>query len=119
MEFRETETIELKSVAQEGVVKELVAFVNCNGGTVYIGVADDGTVLGVEDPDACALQISNAARDSVKPDITMFLHYETLKCDGKFVVAVMAQRGTNRPYYLAKKGLRPEGVFVRQGYSSD
>ncbi|MDD7618677.1 MAG: putative DNA binding domain-containing protein [Bacillales bacterium] len=118
MEFRETETVELKSVAQEGVVKELVAFVNCNGGTVYIGVADDGTVLGVEDPDACALQISNAARDSVKPDITMFLHYETLKCDGKFVVAVMAQRGTNRPYYLAKKGLRPEGVFVRQGYSS-
>ena len=36
MEFRETETVELKSVAQEGVVKELVAFVNCNGGTVYI-----------------------------------------------------------------------------------
>lgn len=28
------------------------------------------------------------------------------------------QRGTNRPYYLAKKGLRPEGVYVRQGTSS-
>ena len=28
------------------------------------------------------------------------------------------QRGTNRPYYLAKKGLRPEGVYVRQGHSS-
>ena len=32
--------------------------------------------------------------------------------------SVRVQRGTNRPYYLAKKGLRPEGVYVRQGYSS-
>lgn len=56
--------------------------------------------------------------DAVKPDVTMFIHYETLECDGKAVVAVNIQRGTNRPYYLAKKGLRPEGVYVRQGYSS-
>jgi len=28
------------------------------------------------------------------------------------------QRGTDRPYYLAKKGMRPESVYVRQGYSS-
>lgn len=53
-----------------------------------------------------------------KPDVTMFIHYETLDCEGKAVVAVNIQRGTNRPYYLAKKGLRPEGVYVRQGYSS-
>lgn len=33
-------------------------------------------------------------------------------------MAVKVQRGTNRPYYLAKKDLRPEGVYVRQGYSS-
>lgn len=64
------------------------------------------------------MQISNMVRDAVKPDVTMFIHYETLECDGKAVVAVNIQRGTNRPYYLAKKGLRPEGVYVRQGYSS-
>ena len=83
-----------------------------------MGVADDGTVLGVENADECALQISNMMRDAVKPDVTMFIHYETLDCEGKAVVAVNIQRGTNRPYYLAKKGLRPEGVYVRQGYSS-
>ena len=57
-------------------------------------------------------------RDAVKPDIAIFVHYETLDFEGKAVVAVKVQRGTNRPYYLAKKGLRPEGVYVRQGYSS-
>ena len=102
----------------DDIKKEIIAFANCDGGTVYVGVADDGKVLGVENADECALQISNMVRDAVKPDVTMFIHYETLECDGKAVVAVNIQRGTNRPYYLAKKGLRPEGVYVRQGYSS-
>ncbi len=34
------------------------------------------------------------------------------------IVALDIQRGTDRPYYLAKKGMCPEGVYVRQGYSS-
>ncbi len=118
MRFRETETVELKSIVMDDIKKEIIALANCDGGTIYVGVADDGKVLGVENADECALQISNMVRDAVKPDVTMFIHYETLECDGKAVVAVNIQRGTNRPYYLAKKGLRPEGVYVRQGYSS-
>lgn len=110
--------VELKSIVLDDIKKEIIAFANCDGGTVYVGVADDGTVLGVKNADECALQISNMVRDAVKPDVTMFIHYETLDCEGKAVVAVNIQRGTNRPYYLAKKGLRPEGVYVRQGYSS-
>jgi len=56
--------------------------------------------------------------DAIKPDVTMFLHYETIEKDGKEIVAVDIQRGPDRPYYLAKKGMCPEGVYVRQGYSS-
>ena len=118
MEFKETELVELKAIVQDSIKKEIIAFANCDGGTVYIGVADDGRVLGVENADECALQISNMLRDAVKPDITMFVHYETIDNCGKEIVAVKVQRGTNRPYYIAKKGLRSEGVYVRQGYSS-
>lgn len=118
MIFRESEAIELKEVVVEDVKKEIIAFANCEGGTLYIGVRKDGTVAGVEDPDSVALQISNMVRDAIKPDLTMFLHYETLEEDGKKIVAVDVQQGTERPYYIAKKGLRPEGVYVRQGYSS-
>lgn len=117
MLFQESETVELKSVVTDDLKKELIAFANCDGGKLYVGVGDDGTVVGVEDPDAVALQISNMVRDAIKPDLTMFLHYETLEHQGKHLVAVDIQRGTERPYYLAKKGLRPEGVYVRQGYS--
>ena len=38
--------------------------------------------------------------------------------EDKSVVRVTVQRGTARPYYLQKKGIRPEGVYVRQGAST-
>ena len=75
-------------------------------------------MVGMDNPDGTALQISNMVRDAIKPDITMFLHYETVEENGKKIVAVDIQRGTDRPYYIAKKGMRPEGVYVRQGYSA-
>lgn len=118
MLFRENETVELKEIVTDDIKKEIIAFANCNGGKLYVGVQDDGTIIGVDDADSISLQISNMIRDTIKPDITMFVHYETIKEEGKEMVAIDVQRGTDRPYYLAKKGMRPEGVFVRQGYSS-
>lgn len=118
MTYQETETIELKLIVTEGLIKEIVAFANCDGGIIYIGVSDSGQVIGVPNPDSTALQISNMIRDSIKPDITMFVHYKTLKKEDKNIVEVSVKKGTHRPYYIAKKGLRPEGVYVRQGFSS-
>lgn len=116
--YQESETVELKSVVVDDIKKEIVAFANCKGGKLYIGVQNDGTVVGLDDPDGAALQISNMVRDAIKSDLTLFLHYTTLNENGKQIVAIDVQQGTERPYYIAKKGLRPEGVFVRQGYSS-
>lgn len=58
----------------------------------------------MDDPDGVSLQISNMVRDAIKPDVTMFVHYKTIEENGKDIVAVDIQRGTDRPYYLAKKG---------------
>lgn len=118
MVYRESETIELKEVVTDDIKKEIIAFANCNGGKLFIGIRDDGTVIGLNNPNGTALQISNMVRDAIKPDVTMFLHYETIEENGKKIIAVYVQRGTDRPYYIAKKGMRPEGVYVRQGYSS-
>lgn len=118
MIFQESETVELKTIVVEDIKKEIIAFANCKGGKLYIGVQDDGTVSGLDNPDEVSLQISNMIRDAIKPDLSMFLHYETLTIGGKKIVAVDIQQGTERPYYIAKKGLCPEGVYVRQGYSS-
>lgn len=118
MIFQESETVELKEIVVDNIKKEIVAFANSAGGILYIGVSDDGSVVGVDKPDMVTQQIVNMVRDSIKPDITMFLHYKIIKIGENQIIAVEIQRGTERPYYLAKKGLRPEGVFVRQGTSS-
>lgn len=119
MVFSENERIELKISVTDDICKEVIAFANTNGGTLYIGVADNGDVIGVQDADEVTLQINNKIRDSVKPDLTMFVRYEQQEIDGKEILAVTVQKGTGRPYYLASKGLRPGGVFVRNGSASD
>lgn len=72
MLFRESETIELKEVVVDDI-KKIIAFANCDGGKLYIGVRDDGTVVGLDNADSISLQISNMVRDAIKSDITMFL----------------------------------------------
>lgn len=119
MKFMESETVELKTEVVSDICKEIIAFANSHGGTLYIGIADDGTVVGVEDADAVLLRLNNMVRDSIKPDVTMFVRYEALAIDGKKVVAATVQKGTDRPYYLAAKGLKPSGVYVRNGTSTD
>ena len=118
MNFQESEKTEFKSIVVTDLKKEIIAFANCDGGKIYIGVEDDGSILGIDDADSVALQVSNMVRDAIKPDLTMFLHYKTKEIEEKQIIEIDIQRGTQRPYYIAKKGLRPEGVYVRQGYSS-
>jgi ATP-dependent DNA helicase RecG len=116
--FTENENVELKQEYSESIRKEIIAFANTNGGDLYVGVSDQGEVIGVSSPDKVTQQISNMARDSIKPDVTMFLHFETVRMEGKSVVHVKIGRGTDRPYYWETKGMRPEGVFVRSGTSA-
>ena len=118
MFFSESESVELKAIYVDEIKKEIVAFANTRGGKIYVGVADSGEVCGVTDADDVIRQISNAARDAIKPDVTLFLHYNVLTAGGKNIIEVEVQCGAHRPYYLAGKGLRPEGVYVRQGTSS-
>ena len=110
--------MEFKREYTEDIKKTVISFANTECGEILIGVDDDGTVSGVGDAYAIALQVTNAITDSIKPDVTMFVLCEAKELDGKMVVAVKVQRGTARPYYLAGKGIRPEGVYIRQGTST-
>ena len=53
-------------------------------------------------------------RDGILPDVTMFVKCTT----GEDEIIITVSEGTNKPYYLTEKGLKPSGVFVRQGESS-
>ena len=99
----------------DSIPKEIVAFANTEGGELYIGIQDDGTVVGVAAPEDVMTRLSNIVHDTILPDIMPFLHIRSIEKDGKDVIRATVSVGTERPYYLASKGLKPSGVYVRRG----
>lgn len=111
----ETENIEFKSGFTEEIYKEVIAFANTDGGVLYIGIDNDGNAVGLNNVDDEYTRITNGIRDAILPDVTMFVKYTIQE---NKIVRITISEGTNKPYYLRSKGLKPNGVYVRQGTSS-
>ena len=111
----ETENIEFKSQFTEDIYKEVIAFANTDGGIVYVGIDNNGNDVGLTDVDQEYTRITNGIRDAIMPDVTMFVRFTIQE---NKVVRITVSEGSNKPYYLKGKGLKPSGVYVRQGTSS-
>lgn len=64
----EEKTNEFKREYMDDIKYAVVAFANTNGGTIYIGVNDDGSIQGVEDADGTMLRMTNMIRDVIRPE---------------------------------------------------
>jgi len=111
----ESESVELKEILKEDISKEVVAFANTEGGTIYIGIDDKGHEVGIQDVDESYTRLTNIIRDTIIPDITVFTRYELLK---NSIIKITVAEGSAKPYFLKKNGMKPSGVYVRQGSSS-
>lgn len=49
-EFKELDRV--KGTLPDSIPKEIVAFANTESGELYVGIRNDGSVIGVSDPDA-------------------------------------------------------------------
>ena len=111
----ENEKIEFKSNIQGDVYKEVIAFANSDGGVLYIGINNDGDVAPPLDIDDAYTRITNGIRDAIAPDVTIYIKYTI---EDNQVLRVDISEGSYKPYYLKSKGIKPSGVYVRQGASS-
>lgn len=111
----ESENFEFKLKMTDDIYKEVIAFANTDGGTIYIGIDDNGNAVGIDDIDETYTRITNGIRDAIQPDVTMFIKY-TLQDNS--VVKISVGEGSYKPYYLKSKGIKPSGVYIRQGASS-
>ena len=111
----ETENIEFKVQVTDELYKEVIAFANTDGGTIYIGIDNEGNVTELDNVDEVYTRITNGIRDAILPDVTMFVKYTLQE---NHTIRIKVSEGSFKPYYLKSKGLKPSGVFVRQGTSS-
>lgn len=111
----ESERMEYKSQMMDDIYKEVIAFANTDGGVIYLGIDDKGNLIGIENVDETYTRLTNGIRDAIAPDVTMFVRY--VLQDNK-VIQIEVAEGSYKPYYLKSKGMKPTGVYVRQGTSS-
>ncbi len=84
----------------ESLAAEMAAFANTNGGTIYIGVADDGSTPGLAQKDVARINqlISNAASQGVRSPLTV--ETENMALENRRVVIVLrVPKGMDKPYF--------------------
>lgn len=112
----ETNRIENKEQLNEDFEQEVIAFLNYReGGTIYVGIRKDGQVVGVEDIDLTQLQIKDKIKNNIQPSTLGLFDVIVETIDGKEVIKIVISSGTEKPYYLRKKGRTPEGCYIRIG----
>lgn len=111
----ESERIEYKSQMIDDIYKEVIAFANTDGGVIYLGIDDKGNLIGIDNVDETYTRLTNGIRDAIAPDVTMFVRYVL---QNNKVIQIEVAEGSYKPYYLKSKGMKPAGVYVRQGTSS-
>ena len=112
----EDQTVECKREYNAKAKNTMLAFLNTDGGTLYLGIDDDGSVYGVEgDLDLEARRVVNSFRDAITPDPTGYFKVEPKKRMGKRIIVITVECGKAIPYCYAAYGIVPQGIYVRIG----
>ncbi|MBO7683415.1 MAG: putative DNA binding domain-containing protein [Kiritimatiellae bacterium] len=95
-------------------LKSVSAFANTSGGLLLYGVDNDGNLVGLENAERDAEDISEMIKSLMDPipEFDLSLHAE----DGRKFVVVSVKAGTTTPYYVFIKGHRD--AYIRIGNES-
>jgi predicted HTH transcriptional regulator len=81
----------------EKIAKTIVSFANNKGGMLFIGVADNGSVVGVKSEDEEKYMIEKACSLFIKPLLDPF--FEEIYIDHKLVLIVHIKESDIKPHY--------------------
>jgi ATP-dependent DNA helicase RecG len=109
----ENSRVEFKreSIRPEKLAKEIAAMANLNGGSILIGVEDDGTISGVSRKNMSEWIFDTVLGRYIHP--LLFPFYEEVDFDGKKVVVLSFDQGTSKPYVVRNNNR--EEVYIRLG----
>ena len=100
--------------SRKSVLKDIVAFANTVGGVVVVGIDDDGSIVGVEDPLREEGRLSSSISDGIEPQLLPEIYAASY---GEHELLVVEVAHHPAPFHLRAEG--PEqGVYVRLGSTS-
>lgn len=115
--MNEDTKIEYKSDLNNKLKREIVSFLNTDGGTIYLGV-DDNTLepLDISDNQKHEWEekLNRWYTDAFYP--TPFSLIDICPNDEIFTIKVKA--GRHKPYTIKSEGFSPKGVYIRYGSSA-
>ena len=111
-EYFEDEHTELKRELIDEIKSEIIAFLNSDGGIIYVGVEDDGSIIGINNQakDNIDLKLGSWIQEAFFPKPSGLIRYYY---NEDSVLVIEVSKGTNKPYYLREKGPKPSGVYIR------
>lgn len=107
--MRESKTLEYKESVTNTFLKTVSAYANYGTGKIIFGVADDGSVTGIKNPEQTCLDIENRINDNIEPvpDYTLSVDQKTS------VITLTVFEGLHKPYlYKAKAYRRNDSASV-------
>lgn len=117
--LHKSSTVELCEELNDKFEKEVAAFLNGKeGGDVYIGVDEDGDAVGLSDIYAVQRAAADRIRSNIQPEGSGLFAVEKVPYQGRLVLRIIVSDGPEKPYFIRRHGMSPEGCFIRIGSSS-
>ncbi|MBQ3922721.1 MAG: putative DNA binding domain-containing protein, partial [Spirochaetales bacterium] len=114
-DYIESETLELKEKFTDAICREIVAFLNSDGGQIIIGVRDNGEVVGVDNIDETLRKISDIITMRIEPNPQDEIRSELKFDNGKTLICINISKGVHNIYCQKKYGFSSNGCVVRIG----
>ena len=96
--------VELEEKRPKSWLKSVSAFADTRGGSLFLGVDNDGVIRGLDDIQHVCEVISTHIRDRMDPlpDVEMI----PLEVEGKKILQIKVHEGNYTPYYYVGDGRR-------------
>ena len=105
----ESDRVEFKS-SIAGIYRAVAALLNTMGGVVLVGVTDDGTVIGVEEPGSVAASVERELRHNIAPPAAVSTTVQSH--EGRDVIVIDVPKGHDGPYVVNGS------IYVRRSAST-
>ncbi len=109
MFFKEDVKTELKKslASEEEILESVCAMVNAEGGTIYIGVEDSGSIVGIDLGKKTVENISNLIMRSITPPV--YPKIKELVIEDKTVLSIEINKSEHRPHFYKGRAYKRVG----------